>query len=789
MQEDISDKLLFADDLDEIETTDKPEDVRTVGDPEFWEVLIVDDEEDIHTLTSMMLSDITFAGRKLKFHSTYSAQEAKNYLLKYPDTALILLNVMMENDDVGIELVSTIRNEFNNDKVQIVLRTGQSGQAPDRDMIYNYNINGYYFKTEITSQKLFSILISSLRTYSLIDRLEKNSNGLTKIINASEDMMKSPSVRLFCSGVLTQFATILKCSANGIICSETPKPAFKHNSKINIIAAVGSFVHTTGESLDTVDESLLAQLVRKTLKEKQHQFQPTSVCLYVRSQNKNEMAIYLDLGHPLNDHDRQLIEIFCSRISLLHENLQLFTNIRRTVYYDTLTDLPNRASFIERLGSFLDFTPSEKTINLAPVSNGNEGTFLNNKASKTDKGVAILLLGLDKFRDINHSFSHKIGDDVLKEVARRLQKGATNWPLNNIQISRVGGDTFGVLSRIDEGPCAAKKLADLVLSVLEAPFKLDDLNLRITGSIGTVISKDSDRSNKAEDLLHHADIAMAQAKEFGRNSVKSYDETYGQDLIRRTQTLQNLRAALSRKEFSLNYQPQIDAFTGQIVGTEALLRWQNRNGEWIPPDQFIPLAEQAGLIGPIGQWVLEQAIRTQRKWLDAGISPMRMAVNISAVQLADPELPAHIKDYLNNSGLDPRYLEIEVTETAIMSEPAIALETLGQLKEMGVDISIDDFGTGTTSMSQLKSIPAQKLKIDRSFIASALTDARDAAITKSIIQLGNAFNMKVIAEGVELKEQEIFLQKEGCHILQGYYYAKPMPEDQMLVFLQEYSSE
>ena len=762
---------------------------RTVGDPEFWHILIVDDEEDIHTLTSMMLSDITFGGRKLQFHSAYSGQEAKRFLIKYPDTALILLDVMMESDDAGIKLISVIRNELNNNKVQIVLRTGQPGQAPERDIIYNYNINGYYLKTEITSQKLFSILISSLRTYSLIDRLEKNRRGLKRIINASEHMMKSPSITLFCSGVLTQFAAILGCSPDGIICSENLSPVIKSSNQIDIIAAAGSYAHTTGRSLDSLDEDDLSLLVHKTLKEKQHQFLPTSACLYVQSETESEMAIYLNLGHPLSVHDQQLVEIFCSRISLLHENLQLFTNIRRTAYYDTLTGLPNRTSFIERLGSFLDFAPSDKANSLSQTTALRTDHLPLDSEQIPDKGVAILLLGLDKFRDINHSFSHKVGDHVLKEVAHRLQKGARSWAVNNIQISRVGGDTFGVLSRIDSGQNTAKLLAELVLSVLEDPFNIDGLSLRITGSIGTVISKEGDSSSKAEDLLHHADISMAQAKELGRNSVKSYDETYGRDLIRRTQILQNLRAAISRKEFSLNYQPQIDAFTGQIVGTEALLRWRNQQGTWITPEDFIPLAEQAGLIAPIGQWVLEEAIKTHSKWMKKGISPMRMAVNISAVQLANPELPSHIEVCLEKTGLDPRHLEVEVTETAIMSEPAIALESLWLIKEMGVDISIDDFGTGTTSMSQLKSIPAQKLKIDKSFVAGAMNDTRDAAITKSIIQLGNAFNMKVIAEGVETKEQEVFLQKEGCHILQGYYYAKPMPEEKMLIFLLEYSRD
>ncbi|MEH6633510.1 MAG: EAL domain-containing protein [Halopseudomonas aestusnigri] len=783
MQNDISDKLLFADELDEIE---KINGTRTAGDPEFWHILIVDDEEDIHTLTSMMLSDITFGGRKLQFHSAFSGQEAKRFLIKYPDTALILLDIMMESDDAGIELISVIRNELNNNKIQIVLRTGQPGQAPDRDIIYNYNINGYYLKTEITSQKLFSILISSLRTYSLINRLEKNRHGLNKIMNASEHMMKSPSLNLFCSGVLTQFAAILGCNPDGIICSGNLSPEMKSSKQIDILSATGSYAHTTGRSLESLDENDLSLHVHKTLKEKHHQFLPTSAYLYVQSETENEMVIYLNLGHPLSDHDKQLVEIFCSRISLLHENLQLFTNIRRTAYYDTLTGLPNRTSFIERLGTFLDFTPSDKANIISQTTALRTDLPLLDNEQIPNKGVAILLLGLDKFRDINHSFSHKIGDNVLKEIAHRLKKGARNWAVNNIQISRVGGDTFGILSRIDCGQNTAKFLAELVLSVLEDPFNIDGLNLRITGSIGTVVSKEDDSSSKAEDLLHQADISMAQAKELGRNSIKAYDETYGQDLIRRTQILQNLRAAISRKEFSLNYQPQFDAFTGQIVGTEALLRWRNQQGIWITPEEFIPLAEQAGLIAPIGQWVLEEAINTHSKWMKKGVSPMKMAVNISAVQLANPELPSHIETCLENAGLDPRYLEVEVTETAIMSEPAIALESLWLIKEMGVDISIDDFGTGMTSMSQLKSIPAQKLKIDKSFVAGAMSDTRDAAITKSIIQLGNAFNMKVIAEGVETIEQEAFLQKEGCHILQGYYYAKPMPEEKMLIFLQEH---
>ncbi|WP_419904677.1 EAL domain-containing protein [Kiloniella sp.] len=786
MQNEISDKILFADEPDSKETRDRKTEKTSVIDPRFWHILIVDDEEDIHTLTSMMLSDITFAGRKVKFHSAYSGQEAKEFLVKNPDTALVLLDVMMETDDAGIRLISVIRNELENNKIQIILRTGQPGQAPEREVIHNYNINGYYLKTEITSQKLYSILISALRTYSYIDRLEENRIGLSQIINTSEFMMKSPSITLFCNSILTQFASILGSSANSLICSESLSPVSGTSGQLQIIAAAGSYSHSSGKSIEALEDKKVSSLIHKASHDKEHQFLPTAACLYVRSQTGSEMIIYLSLSHPLSDHDRQMVEIFCSRISLLHENLHLFTNTRRMAYYDALTELPNRTSFIERLESFLDYVPSQNTKSIQQPATLHTQQLPLDPEKSSDKGVAVLLLGLDKFRDINHTFSHKIGDKILKEVAHRLQKGANIWTANNIQISRVGGDTFGILSRMDGNPKSAKFLASLVLSVLDDPININGSNLRITGSIGTVISKDSDRSDKAEDLIHQADIAMAQAKEIGRNSIKAYEEKYGSDLIRRTQILQDLRAAIPLNELSLYYQPQIDAVTMEIVGAEALLRWCGPSGKWVNPEDFIPLAEQAGLITPIGQWVLEEAIKTHYKWLNKGISDMRMAVNISAVQLANPELPSNIESCLDKAGLNPKNLEIEVTETAIMSEPTIALEALWKIKEMGVEISIDDFGTGTTSMSQLKSIPAQKLKIDRSFVSGAMIDDRDAAITKSIIQLGKAFGMKVIAEGVETKEQEALLQKEGCHILQGYYYARPMPEDKMLTFLSEY---
>ncbi|PLX84014.1 MAG: hypothetical protein C0617_09310 [Desulfuromonas sp.] len=414
-------------------------------------------------------------------------------------------------------------------------------------------------------------------------------------------------------------------------------------------------------------------------------------------------------------------------------------------YHDPLTDLPNRLLFQDRLGQAMA------------------------KARRSTNQVALLFLDLDRFKNINDSLGHEIGDRLLQQVARRLQECVRETDT----VARLGGDEFLVVLEEFEGLCPVAAVARRILRSLEQDIPVGNYQLYVTTSIG--ISLFPDHGQDVESLMKCADVAMYQAKDQGRDNFKFYSP----DMNARSQELLllegDLRRALEQEQFELYYQPQVDLETGRIVGMEALLRWHHPERGMVSPADFIPLAEETGLIVPIGQWVLQRACTQNRAWQKGGNPPLRMAVNISGRQFKKPGFVALVDRVLEETGLDPRWLELEITESIVMKDVAATIGTLNDLKGRGVHLAIDDFGTGYSSLSYLKRFPISKLKIDRSFVRDITTDPDDAAIAASVIALAQSMNLEVVAEGVETEEQKRFLQERGCAMAQGFLFSRPLP--------------
>lgn len=421
--------------------------------------------------------------------------------------------------------------------------------------------------------------------------------------------------------------------------------------------------------------------------------------------------------------------------------------IQFLAHHDSLTGLPNRNLLQDRLNQ-----------NLA-------------RAQRNHSKSAILFLDFDRFKNINDSLGHSVGDGVLKEVAKRLQaclrKGDT--------VARVGGDEFiVVLSDLDDITVAAK-IAGKIGKMGTKPYHVEGQQFRLT--ISTGISIYPDDGEDIETLLKNADAAMYHAKNSGRDTHYFYTEDMNARTLEALNMENDLQQALVNNEFSLHYQPQIDLSSGCIIGVEALLRWQHPQLGSISPAVFIPIAEERGLIVPIGDWVLETACRQSMQWQQQGLPKINMAVNISALQMQQANFCDKLVAVLKKTGLPPEQLELELTESAIMESSDLAQVLLQQLKSLGVMLAIDDFGTGYSSLSYLKRFPIDKLKIDRSFIKDLTFDSEDEAITQAIIGIGRALKHKVIAEGVETLEQQQFLQREGCDEMQGFYFSRPLPSD------------
>lgn len=423
--------------------------------------------------------------------------------------------------------------------------------------------------------------------------------------------------------------------------------------------------------------------------------------------------------------------------------------IRFLAQHDALTGLPNRSLLQDRL--------------LQALAN----------AQRDNEQVAVLFLDLDHFKTINDSLGHHIGDQLLQDVARRLN----HCVRGNDTVSRQGGDEFLIVLGQLKSPGDAAHIAQKMLDAVAQPYEIDGHELRVTPSIGIAIHPDD--GHDTETLIKNADAAMYHAKENGRNNYQYFTADLNSRAFERLSLENSLRRGLAHGEFLLHYQPQINLSTGTIVGLEALVRWQHPDFGLVLPARFIPVAEESGLIVPLGEWVLREACRQNRAWQQNGLPAMPVAVNLSAHQFHQKNLAQVISGALRESGLDARFLELELTESVVMRGSESTVETLARLKQMGLMLSIDDFGTGYSSLSYLKRFPIDKLKIDRSFVRDVTLDQDDAAIAGAIIAMAHSLRLKVIAEGVETKEQSDFLKEQGCDEIQGYLFSKPLPAEQM----------
>ncbi len=428
-------------------------------------------------------------------------------------------------------------------------------------------------------------------------------------------------------------------------------------------------------------------------------------------------------------------------------------------HHDLLTGLPNRTLFYQR------FRGALAKVRQQPGTK-----------------VAVMILDGDRFKYINDMFGHGAGDQFIQKIAERLSECVGEQGT----VCRMGGDEFTILLPEVETAAEVERTAKSILRHVSRPMCVSGHELIPTVSIG--ISSFPDDGTSMEELLKSADIAMYQAKEQGGNAFRFYtpdmDKLNAEKLLLESQ----LHKALERQEFQLFYQPQFEIGTGRLIGMEALIRWKHPEMGWISPAEFIPVAERSGLIIPISEWVLRTACEQNKRWQDAGFPPLRVAVNLSSRQFQQEGLVSQVAAVLQQTGLAPRYLELEITEGMAMQNSDWVISLLRDLCNLGIELSIDDFGTGYSSLSYLKRFPLHRLKIDHSFIRDVLVDPNDAAIVTAIIQMAKSLGLKVIAEGVELEEQLAFLRERGCDEVQGYLFSRPLSAPEFEIFLQRHLS-
>jgi diguanylate cyclase (GGDEF)-like protein/PAS domain S-box-containing protein len=444
--------------------------------------------------------------------------------------------------------------------------------------------------------------------------------------------------------------------------------------------------------------------------------------------------------------DRQVV-VIVRDITEQHKSNEV---IRKHAHFDTLTLLPNRFLSLDRLSQMLK------------------------EAERNHEKTAVLFLDLDDFKTVNDSLGHEAGDKLLIEAATRLNLAVRKQDT----VGRIGGDEFIVLLRALTDNHNASDIAENLLAIFRAPFQINGRELILTLSIGIAVFPEN--GTDATDLLRNADTAMYQAKASGRNTYSFFTKEMNLTMTRRFEIEGQMHAALERNEFEVYYQPQLDIKNGHIIGAEALLRWHNPIFGYIPPDEFIPIAEQTGLIIPIGKYVITQALQLLSAWQNVDQKDYKMALNFSPRQFIDNELISFIRKSLIDTDISPEHLELEITEGELMIGKSYIRESLIELHKMGIKLSMDDFGTGYSSLSYLRQYSFDALKIDRSFIDGITRNNEDFDLVKAVIAMAHSLHLVVLAEGVEMREQLNLLEELGCDYAQGYYFSKPITAKQLL---------
>ena len=718
-----------------------------------WHILIVDDDKDVHDVTVFALRDTVILERPLQIHHAYSGAESIEYLRKNPQIAAVLMDAVMETDDAGLNAVKFIREEMGMEAVRIILRTGQPGQVPELETITRFDINDYKTKSELTKTKLITTLFSALRSWEQINRLENSRTGLEKIIEASNELIVQEGLETFAEGVVTQMASLFGLDSDGILCASTSNGSEKNRESIcqsgdcRIIAAAGNYRHLINHRISEIKDPYIRNCLNTTILNRKNMVDDQSLTVYFEEPSGKQYSTWLGSPKPLNEVDNRLLEIFCTNLSLSASNIELVSRLKNQAWVDPVLDIPNMTALLEVISKLLD---------------GNDG-----------KERVLTILDIDGFHQINDLLGHDYGDEILQSLKNKLIDTFSK----NAFLARIGADIFGVIE--DRDFMSDSVLESLSSILIDTPDGERELSLTIG-----IVALHSE-SGSGSDVLRNGYLALKRAKADGIGQVVTYNQKIGFETRERIHLLHNLRGAFSEKKLFLMFQPQANLNTGEIYSFEALLRWKNSEGEFIPPDRFIPLAEQSGLIIPIGFWVLRIALNALKKIHQSGFPGLKMAVNVSAMQLRHQNFLQNLDSALQDLAMDPSMLEIEVTESiGIIGEEEI-LKLLRAIRSRGVYLAVDDFGTGYSSLSSIDQWPVNRLKIDKSFISNIVDGREDVRLVDLIIPLGQKLSLQVLAEGVETEWQMNRLKELGCHEMQGYYLGRPMELENLIQWLKE----
>jgi diguanylate cyclase (GGDEF)-like protein/PAS domain S-box-containing protein len=675
-------------------------------------LLLVEDSQEDARLLREMFKEQSPLGTELTHVG--SMVEAEEHLAK--GTAdLILLDLVLP-DAQGLEAVRRARALAPH--VPLVVLTGLDDEVLAGQALHE-GAQDYLIKGQIEARGLFQALRYAVERKNMEDVLFVEKERALVTLNCIGDAVVSTDI----SGKVT-FLNLVAEKMTGWSC----------------VDAAGRSMAEVCQILDTTSREIIPDPMKMAVGQDQTMHLPAN-CTLIR-RDGFEIPIE-DSVAPIHDREGQATGavIVFRDVSAAHEMAMQMTH---SAQHDFLTGLPNRMLLNDRIGQAIAL------------------------AARRMSRVAVLFLDLDGFKHINDSLGHPTGDKLLQSVAKRL----VDCVRDSDTVSRQGGDEFVVLLSDLAQPEDAIISVNRMLMMLATPHFVGQHDLRVTTSIGVSVYPDDGLN--AETLIKNADTAMYQAKENGRQSYQFFKPAMNVRAVERQSIEGSLRRALERQEFALHYQPKVDLRTGAITGAEALIRWTHPTRGLVPPGQFIPIAEECGLILPISEWVLREACQQAREWVDAGLPRISMAVNISSMEFRDGDFVNRVFAILEQTGLDPRNLELELTEGLLMKRAKSAASILQTLRARGIRIAVDDFGTGYSSLSYLTKFPIDSLKIDQSFVRQITTSPYETSIVTAVISMGRSLRLRVVGEGVETQEELTFLQAHQCDEAQGYFFSRPI---------------
>jgi predicted signal transduction protein with EAL and GGDEF domain len=586
-------------------------------------------------------------------------------------------------------------------------------------------------------------LTTALRSYEQIRTIALSRHGLEKIVAATADLFERRALESLAEGVLIQIAGLLGFSPNGLVCAQRGYPLDPSDPEhLYVVGAIGPYAAAINRPLEELGNSHIEALIRRSMEDKRSVYAEGCSVLHLKSPGGSEEAIYLESGAPLDDLDRQLVEVFASNISIGFANVYLFTHLNHLAYYDTLTNLPNRHRLLNIIDSYW---------------------------RKSGDGYQVYLIDIDHFADINDVHGEAVGDALIRVVADRLQ---LSFP--DAELARYGGDVFCLVA------ATGSVSGEAIQACFREPFELPDCRLPISITLGLCQGR---YLMPAADALMRAGLALTEGKRGARGSLVAYNDALVEASRARMELTQALRLAVRQRQLALYYQPQLDLASGRVVGVEALLRWTRPDGQSVSPAVFIPLAERSDLINTIGDWVIGEACRQLAEWRRDGLENLRMAINISAQQVRLGDCVATLSEAMRQHALTGRDVEIEVTESMVLGDAEGAVRCLRGFSDLGVSIALDDFGTGFSSLSYLHRLPINTLKIDREFVSEIGAPGQGEQIAEMVVALGRILKLHVLAEGIETEAQAATLLRWGCVDAQGFLYAPAMPAPAFVAWL------